>query len=74
MKRAVSHLPRVNKLVMKPANLQSAKQVRALIQRSISTTERAPHFSSRVVDFVTHSLDQEIDAFLRRHLFEMKAE
>src|SRR5690242_11804241 len=59
---------------MQRVDLQSAEQVSRLVKRPVTSGERAPHFSSRVVDLVPDAIDQQIYAFLRRHLLHVKTE
>src|SRR5437867_1238517 len=68
------HFPRLYNLVMQLAELESAEHVGALVKRPVTAAHRPSNFGGGIVPFVTDAIDKEVDALLRRHLFEMEPE
>src|SRR5262249_48493540 len=71
---AISHLAGTHKIFMERVDLQTAEQVCRLVERPVTSRERAPHFSRGVVHLVPDAIDQQIDTLLRRHLLQVKTE
>ena len=72
VKFTVAHFFTVYKVVMEGIKLQPAHHIRDLIERSVVAGKRATDLGGGVVAFVTHTIDEKIDRFLRRHFLQVK--
>ncbi len=74
VKFAIAHLPGFDQLLMKRADLQTAKHISTLVQWTVVGFKRTPDFGSSIVQLVAYTIDQKVYALLGRHFFEMKAQ
>src|SRR4051812_7629778 len=74
MKLTVGHLAAGDEVLMQGSQLQAAEHVASLIERAIIPLEASPHFARCIFPLMADSLHEKVDALLRRHFAEVKAE
>src|SRR5262249_51249708 len=73
-KCSLRHLSRGNLLRIQAAKLHRTEHIAGLIEWRVAAVERAPHLRGGAGLFMSHALDQKIDALLGRPFAEMKFE
>src|SRR5205823_6298821 len=74
VKGSVCHFTGLDQFAMQRIELEPAYQICDLIERTVTAIERPAHFRSRVIALMSDTVDEKVDALLRRHLLQMKTE